>query len=138
VESTEGRILRLERQLDQARADLERQRQWILELQRKRASIDVPQQIGLGSAFGPPGQPQDDIFGPFPAFLPATAIVAKAGNIPGSGTITFATWDGTNLTPGTVTATAYNHWKTPTPADNTNMCDVYLWQNVWWIGPFDC
>jgi hypothetical protein len=138
VESTEGRILRLERQLDQARADLERQRQWILELQRKRASIDVPQQIGLGSAFGPPGQPQDDIFGPFPAFLPATAIVAKAGNIPGSGTITFATWDGTNLTPGTVTATAYNHWKTPTPADNTKMCDVYLWQNVWWIGPFDC
>jgi hypothetical protein len=138
VESTEGRILRLERQLDQARADLERQRQWILELQRKRASIDVPQQIGLGTAFGPPGQPQDDIFGPFPAFLPATAIVAQAGNIPGSGTITFATWDGTNLTPSTVTATAYNHWKTPTPADNTKMCDVYLWQNVWWIGPFDC
>jgi hypothetical protein len=138
MESTEGRILRLERQLDQARADLERQRQWILELQRKRASIDVPQQIGLGSAFGPPGQPQDDIFGPFPAFLPATAIVAKAGNIPGSGIITFASWDGTNLTPSTVTATAYNHWKTPTPADNTKMCDVYLWQNVWWIGPFDC
>jgi hypothetical protein len=138
VESTEGRILRLERQLDQARADLERQRQWILELQRKRASIDVPQQIGLGSAYGPPGQPQDDIFGPFPAFLPATAIVAKAGNIPGSGTITFATWDGTNLTASTVTATAYNPWRTPTPADNTKMCMVCLWQNVYWIISFDC
>jgi hypothetical protein len=72
------------------------------------------------------------------AVAPAGGIAALSGSTPGSGTVTFREWDGTSVTLGSETATAYNDWPGAVPASAELVVEQVYGTDDWFVVGWWC